>query len=245
MSKTFLQMTQEVAIRMQRTEPTTIEGASLAQYIKRMKNSVNKAYMTIYMGLGRLNQKREVTGTITTASGTQSYSFPNGVDGIQQLRIGDDPPIRILPWNEFERYSSDVFLVTVTGYPAVATIYDEKVWFYPTPDGVYSVDVRGDALPSEMSADSDTPTLHAAFHYAIVELAIFFEMQFDNEAQAGQLMTDESGRFQAAGGQAANFVMAFNTAKKNAHTHWIEPPRIRTIQETNRMNALRRVIRGN
>ena len=106
----FLQLCQYVADNSDQTRPVTVYNANLSNLsrgVRRIRNHVNRAYTLIKHALGMKNEYVETTSSISTIGGTESYDFPTGILTIQQLSVSNDPPLRILPWTEFERFKSD------------------------------------------------------------------------------------------------------------------------------------------
>ncbi len=243
----FLQIAQFVSDQQDGERLSTVynpDQGMLSQTVRRLRDNVNRAYNLVKLALGWRNENAETTFTITTAANTESYNIPSGVLTVSQLKIGTDPPVRMLPWPEYEIYKSDTYLILVTGYPDVAAIYGRKVYFYPVPDTAYTVDCRGYETLTRLNLDEDEPDLPADFHQVIAEIALYYEMVYENNPGAGLLVTDAAGNLQGQGGQAANAVLMFNTIKKNFRAHFIEAPRMRSPLEQRRLNSLRRIVRG-
>lgn len=243
----MLEMVQFVADQTDVPPPNTVFDANplnLGRRTRRLKNHVNRAYTMIKLALGRLNEDGETLASFATAANVETYGFPAGILTIQQLKIDPDPPIRILPWPEYERYKADTFLITVTGYPDVASIYGRRIYLYPTPDTTYTVDVRGLASLAEMVQDTDEPSLPPEMHQSVAELALHLELAYSGDPNAGVLAVSENGDLQAQGGQAAIAVAMFRSAKRNMRQHHEEPPRIIPGSEMGRMDRLRRIIKA-
>jgi hypothetical protein len=94
-----------------------------------------------------------------------------------------EPPLRIVPWTEFEMLYTPSTVIT-TGYPGVCAIYQRKIWFYPTPNAGYTADVWGLAGHTDMSADADTPPIDGELHDAVFHFALATAMVFENNPRA-------------------------------------------------------------
>jgi len=159
---------------------------------RQVRNAVNRALRHIWAKLGHLNEDAEAVGTITTVPNQENYSFPANIAVIQQVSVGTDPPLRLLPWHEYERKyrGSANYIFSYTGYPIVGTIYQKQLWFYPKPDNIFTVNVRGRTLLTVLSVDDDVPSLPVDGHHAIMEIALYFLYNYEqNPATAGQAET--------------------------------------------------------
>jgi hypothetical protein len=242
---TFLQIAQNMADRLDRERPTTIYNADLSllsQTIRRYREHINTAYNMVLLALNRVNENRQTSTTLSLISGTESYSIPAGILNIDQVQIGTDPPMDIIPWVDYETYKRQFLMVTDTGYPQVCSIYQRKLWFYPTPDQNLTANLRGQEGLTALDADADEPDLAADYHRVIQELAIYLEMVYKGSENAGLLVVSSGGQLTAQGGQAATAVNLLNLVRNNSGDHFAEQPRMRSRYETQNKNALRRVI---
>ena len=243
----FLEIANYISDQQDGDRLSTVYNADLGtldQSVRRVRDNINRAYTLIKLALGTRNENAETSFTLTTTAGVEYVAIPAGVLTVLQLQYDNDPPMRLIPWTEYERYKADTLVITDEGSPDVASIYQRRVYFYPAPDGVYTINGRGLETLTRLSADADEPDLPAEFHQAIADLALHFEMAYEGNPAAGILLTQENGSLQAQGGQAAVAVTLFNAAKRNFRSHGTEPPRMIGTQEMSKMNHLRRVIRG-
>src|SRR5688572_29699065 len=115
---TFLQIAQNMADRLDETRPSTIYNAdlgTLSQTIRRYREHINLAYNMVKLALNRTDEYRQTSTTLALVASTESYSIPAGILNIDQVQIGTDPPMDIIPWPEFETYKRQFLLVTDTG----------------------------------------------------------------------------------------------------------------------------------
>jgi hypothetical protein len=241
----FLVIAQNLADRLDATRPTTVYNADLGvldQTTRRWRENINLAYTTVKLALNRTDEYRETSTTLALVASTESYSIPATILNIDQIQIDTDPPLDIIPWVEYEAYKRQWLTVTSTGFPTVCAIYQRKIWFYPTPDQALTANIRGQELMTDLDLDADIPDLPADYHRVIQELAVFFEMLYEGNPSAGQLVVAENGTLQAQGGQAAIAVNLFNQVKRNSGDHFASPPRMRSRYESQRKNSLRRAI---
>lgn len=241
----FLTIAQNMADRFDETRPDTIFNAdlgTLSQTRRRYRDHINLAYTMVLLALNRANEYRQTSTTLSLVAGTESYSIPAGVLNIDQVQVGTDPPMDIIPWPEYETYKRQFLMVTDTGYPTVCSIYQRKIWFYPTPDEALTANLRGQETMTELNQDTDEPDLPTDFHRVIQEIAIALEMAYEGNAAAGMFAVAENGTLQGQGGQAAVAVNLFNLVRRNSGDHFAVAPRMQSRYEPQNKNQLRRVI---
>lgn len=137
---------------------------AIADYISRsdlstqIGDAVNRA-ITHYSS--RRFWFNETTGTMSTVASQQSYgtsdSLPSDIaklDAVQVTVNGTKYTLTPRTYN----YIIDVNTssTSTTGQPCDFAWYQGKIWFYPTPDDVYTVTFSYQKTYSELSADSDT-----------------------------------------------------------------------------------------
>lgn len=241
----FLQIAQNMADRLDDTRPSTIYAAdlgNLSKTVRRWREHINLAYSMVKLALGRSDEYRQTSTTLALVASTESYSLPAGVLNLDQVQIGTDPPMDIIPWGDFETYKRQFLMVTDTGYPSVCAIYERKLWFYPIPDSAMTANLRAQENLTNLDADADVPDLPADFHRAVQEIAICLEMAYEGRPEAGLLAVSENGTLQGQGGQAAVAVNYFNLVRRNSGDHIQQAPRMKSRKESQGKNALRRVI---
>lgn len=224
----LLQMAGEIADQLDIDPPSTMEG-DLDQEYRRIKSDINLAYNTIKLDLGFKDESAETVTTLTTVAGQESYNFPSGLTAIHQLQTNIDPPLRIVPWTEFERYKSDSLIIEYHSFPDVAAIYGRKIYFYPIPDTAYTFNVRGKKAFAELVNDDDEPDLPDEMHRVIRELALFYSMDYENNPRAQS--------------QHARAMQMLQLAKLNLRQHFEEPARIIRDAELRQINRIRRIVR--
>lgn len=105
------------------------------------------------------------------------YSFPSDCDGIIGLRQAiTDTDLTAVDIRTFDRYLPDPSATAEPQVFALAGYDTSKNWqmtLYPTPTSVMNLQLRYYQMPSDMSADGDTPFLPEKFHDTIVFLALY------------------------------------------------------------------------
>lgn len=103
----------------------------------------------------------EGTGTFSTVASQQSYTAANmsitdiaKIDSVQCTVNGSKYTLTPRTYN----YIIDVNTssTSTTGQPCDWAFYGEKLWFYPTPDAVYTITLSYQNAYSDLSADSDS-----------------------------------------------------------------------------------------
>lgn len=121
---------------------TTGLKAAIASWLKRsdltsvMDDLITLAEERISTDL--LLRTQLVEGTLTTVAGVQDVVMPTGLIEIENLSIAS--PVRQLTYVNIEhldsKYPSDV-----TGLPSVYTIEGNEIYFGPSPDAVYTIEI--------------------------------------------------------------------------------------------------------
>lgn len=111
----------------------------------------------------------EATQDFSTVAGTASYPQP--------ANLGRDRSLRFTGTSQFGELQS-VRLRTIdramaqSGVPRAYAIDGANLHLWPTPDSVYTLELRYWALPSPLVADTDTPSLPSDFHDLLVYWAL-------------------------------------------------------------------------
>lgn len=175
---TFLELQNEVLAH----------GFDSNTYRARVKNWLNEAQARI----ARKMQLREqfTSTTITTASGTSTYSIPtdfvrmNGVVDQSyplELRYVEDPD-DLLVRNENSAN---------TGRPTEYSLTEDGLLLSPEPDAVYSLTMNYYSRPTDMDDDGDISTLPADYHDVMVSYALSRAYRSEDDMQMSQFMYQE------------------------------------------------------
>lgn len=104
----------------------------------------------------------ESSGTFSTVSGQESYgtadSVPSTIAEIDSVTLtATSTNIYPLIPTTFEMIRAlNTGGTTYTGYPVYYSYFQEKFWFHPLPNGVYTVSVYFKKNYTRLSADGDT-----------------------------------------------------------------------------------------
>ena len=178
---------QEAAI--QGSGPSAVTGQS-GEYL-RVVDWVADAWNEIQKE--RTNWKflwKEDTQAIT--SGNNDYDISG--KGLAELRldtfmiyvtadgISTRSPITFLPYEEFkDKY--DIQTATNAKPSHVTQLPSGELRTYPTTNGSHTITFEAFTVPVALSADGDTPAVHARFHMAIVWRALMFYGEYEEDSE--------------------------------------------------------------
>lgn len=98
---------------------------------------------------------------------------------------------RYVAWDSYE---SDFHRESPTvnrGMPTVFSYNDDLLYFYPTPDAVYTYRIYGQSPPSEMTADSAVPWMPTEHRGVLVSGAMMKMAARDKDFNAVQYWSDQ------------------------------------------------------
>lgn len=126
------------------------------------------------------------TATVSTSSGTATYSLPADFVRVTQLLLNDEKlsvdPVSI------EWFAT---LSAASGTPRMYALDEGGLNLYPTPDGVYALTLRYYRDPADMSADADTPVIPAAHQRLLISYALAYGYRAeDDQERAVSYMAD-------------------------------------------------------
>ncbi len=156
----------------------------------RIKTNLNLGYYDFV--LRELWPFREVTGTLSTVAGTQEYVLSSNFSDMDAQNILDvalqgttNRKLAYWPFSQLRAANPDFDLVG-TSVPDRYYLKAGKIGFYPAPNDVYSVAIDYYSVPTEMSADSDTPALPIAYREALNQYALGLEHDFNTDPDLAQ-----------------------------------------------------------
>lgn len=111
---------------------------SIDEFEKSVTTSIQKALNNLWNGYSF--PFRERTLTIRTKNGVAVYATPNGQ--IQKKVINNKEVYTVKLDNSFLEEEPDYeILEEASGKPEYFFLKNDKIYFYPTPDGVYTIDI--------------------------------------------------------------------------------------------------------
>jgi hypothetical protein len=160
-------------------------GFDPIQYGSRITQFINDGYKLVCQRVGWYGN--ETTDAISTVAGTASYSWPQNFSRMRSLF---DTTRHV----ELEYVSQRLIdrSGTSNGAPVFYAIYAGSITLWPTPDAVYSLEMRYWSLPNDLVNDSDSPNFPATWHKLLWIYATWQCYEADDDAQMGQYW---QGRF--------------------------------------------------
>lgn len=114
-------------------------------------------------------------GTINTVANTESYSLPSDAvpDTIKVLYFNDTrEPLWYWDYEEwfrnYNRFANVTGGVADKGQPSDYTVLENKIYFWPIPDKVYTFKFPYQKKHTDLSGSTDTPIIPAEWHHVIV-----------------------------------------------------------------------------
>ena len=194
---TFLQLVQR--LRQESGTSGSPPATTVAQTgdMRRLVDWISTAWMDIQNDKQDWFFMRQPV-SFNSVAGQQSYtttqagiaSFANfKIDSFRQFNpamgYGSEQRLNFLPYDDFRdlyQYSS---MRTTSQMPVIFSVDPQKNFLLgPIPDQVYTINGEGYAMPTEMVADTDRPTLPGQYHMAIVWRALMYYGQFEAAPEA-------------------------------------------------------------
>lgn len=135
----------------------------------------------------------QATTTITTAADDESYALPADFGYAERVEIETE-----VGSGEFRRLVALTIQdrTTDTGEPIGWTVWNGEMWFFPVPDGVYSIKVFYHRQQVTLG-DADTPIISDEYHPVIELFAVAMaKRKTDDPAYATYASDFEAGRAQ-------------------------------------------------
>lgn len=156
----------------------------------RIKNWINMGYHDFT--LRELWPFRETTDTITTVAGTQEYVLSTEFTDIDQQSIisvaiqgANNRKLSYVPYNQLRATAPDLSTIG-SSVPDNYYIKSGKIGFWPQPDADYTIAIDYYKVPTELSADSDTPIIPLGYREALVQYALSLEHDFNTDPDLAQ-----------------------------------------------------------
>lgn len=135
---------------------------------------------------------REVNGSLSLVQGTQEYDLSTNFTDLDDQNItsvalqgASNQKLSYWPWNQL-RASVPDFDYDGQGVPDRYYLKAGKIGFYPIPSAATTVAIDYSLVPTEMSADADTPVVPLAYREALVQYALSLEQDFDSSPDLAQ-----------------------------------------------------------
>lgn len=194
---TFLQMVQRLRQESGTTGAAPATTINQGGDIKSLCDWISTAWMDIqnskpdWLFMRQSMQFNSVAGqqsyTATQAAISSLGSFK--LDSFRQFSVAQgyssEQRLHFLPFDQFRDMYQFGTMRTVQQMPVTFTIDPSKNFLLgPVPDGIYTINGEGYAMPTEFALDADRPTLPAQFHMAIVWRALMYYGQKEAAPEA-------------------------------------------------------------
>lgn len=167
---------------------TTSFSTSTEAVVRRLKNYVNLVYRAIFQeridwSWARL---KDSFVTVTSQTGYELGTDPEDLnvltdlEKIHYVQIQGEPTMELLEFNEFKRKYGQ-YETTTTGKPFVAYVLDSKLYLYPTPDDVYTVEYVSGKVFAELSDHDDEPYIPDSKRDVLFWGALVHAKGYENE----------------------------------------------------------------
>lgn len=156
----------------------------------RIKNWINMGYHDFV--LRELWPFRETTGTLTTVASTQEYDISTNFSDLDEQNIlsvaiqgSTNRKLIYWPFNQLRANQPDFDLIGA-GVPERYYIKANQIGLWPAPNAVYTISIDYYKLPTELSADADTPIIPISYREALVQYALSLEHDFNTDPDLAQ-----------------------------------------------------------
>lgn len=170
---TYLQLVNSVLRRLREDEVDTVDQNS---YSKLIGEYVNDAKRTVEDAWDWTALRTAIT--VTTSSSTYSYTLTGSQNRLKVLNVIDQTSNNFLSYSTSNKMDRDYLAnPDPTGAPKYYTFKgvdasgDNKIDFYPKPDGVYSIDFNVVKRTGDFTADADTLAIPSS---PVIQLATAF-----------------------------------------------------------------------
>ncbi|MGB0718496.1 MAG: phage adaptor protein, partial [Alphaproteobacteria bacterium] len=174
-------------------DPPTAEG-------RRVKNYVNFAYNKVVQGKPDWSWL-EFSQTFNTVANQKAYTVGTELDSTTDLsslptmNSADDPSMEILSYSEFKRKYAE-YEGNTTGKPYIAYVHEGKLYLYPTPDQVYSIELFTQKKHTALSAYNDTPLIPIESRDVLYYGALYRATSKEFEQRRQEVLADFRQRLQ-------------------------------------------------
>lgn len=156
----------------------------------RIKNWINMGQSDFV--LRELWPFRETTGTLALVQGTQEYSLSSNFSDIDSQNIisvaiqgASQAKLVYWPFNQLRADKPD-FDYDAQSIPTRYYIKGGSIGFWPVPNAALTCLIDYYKVPTELSADADTPILPVNYREALMHYALSMEHDFNTDADLAQ-----------------------------------------------------------
>lgn len=156
----------------------------------RIKNWINLGYHDFV--LRELWPFRETVDTIAFVQGTQEYTLSSEFSDIDQQNIisvaiqGTNlRKLSYIPFNQLQASQPDLDYEGQS-VPTQYYLRAGKIGFWPVPNGTDTVSVTYYKVPTELSADADTPIIPIGYRESLTQYALAMEHDFNTDPDLSQ-----------------------------------------------------------
>lgn len=200
----YLNLCNAVAHRLNEVSMTAANFAAASGFHAQIKDAVQFAVRDIYHAEYEWPFNISAA-TITLTSGTPTYALSAAAPNY--VRVDWDSfcvnknvptsavtakPISLIDYDQWrqQRKANDSNMDS-TGYTLPDFVYrtqQEEIGFTPYPDKNYSISFDYWTTPSDLSADTDTPTIYDRFSHVIIDGAMWYCYMFRDNVEAAAVM---------------------------------------------------------
>lgn len=173
-------------------------GFDPIQYSARINQYLNDAQNLICRRVGFLVE--ESTQMYATTGGTATLALPEPTYDSNGNPSGGFARVRELFNADLNVALEGVGLhdidqsAVAQGQPCFYALDGKNIRLYPTPDGVYNLELRYWQMPTALVNDTDVSSLPADWHFLLWEFAVFRCYRGDDDAQMSQFWWGEFTR---------------------------------------------------
>lgn len=172
--------------------------------------------------------KQEATATLTTVSGTESYSLPADFYLARRVElqfIAGSPSnwFEVIPYSlDLRRPGDPLNTATLTSTPIGYYIFNNKIYFVPIPDQAYSGTLYYFKNATQSTQDSDTPSYPEGIAQQRIDTAIrlYICAQALRKRQDSAYTTYAQDYNNVLGGVARDALERGSSAPLQVHDDW-------------------------
>lgn len=156
----------------------------------RVKNWINMGYSDFV--LREMWPFRETTGTLTTVAGTQETDLSDTFTDLDEQNItsvalqgANQRKIVYWPYTQLRAANPD-FDYHAQGVPERYYLKSGKIGLWPVPNDAYTIFIDYVKVPTELSADADTPMMPVGYRESLMHYALSMEHDYNTDPDLAQ-----------------------------------------------------------